>query len=783
MTISDCADRSAQPTPRGWVLVVDDQPNVARTLAAILESDGYAVRVATEAHAALDHLRTRSFDVILAELHLGELDGLTLLREARRRAPDTLAILTTGQASVESAVQALRGGAYDYLPKPSPVDELRATVARAMEQRHLQREIEARVQDLERANATVRALNADLEDRVQRATTALEGRLDALRMLSEATAVLASSLEYHATLQRVVRVAVPFLADWSSFDLVDDDGSARGVAVAHADPAREPSLRKIQRLYPPDTHGPQPVSEVLRTGRSVLLAEVSEPVLRETSRDQKHLALRRRVGFRSVLVVPLHGRERLLGAMTLVRGGSRARFTDDDRLLAEELAHRCATALDNARLYEAVRRHAEHLEVLAGSAQAFAASLELPDVLAGTARAGVEHLGDGCLVRLNSDGDEHWLQAAAIEHPNPHRQALAREVLGGAPARLGEGLSGTVAETGRPLLVNDLRSREPPAPLNVPSGDAWQRLSAHSLLIVPLRNKDGVIGTLETWRDVSSAPYTTDDQTFLQALADRAALAITNARLHAETEQALHMRDEFVAIAAHELKTPLTALTAAAQLSLRQFHGPSLPEVGQLRARLTTIEQQARRFGALVDRLLQVSTLESAPLMLRRRPTDVVQLVRRGLERAQPRIDRARVVVRAPGRVVVEMDPAWMQRVVMNLVENALKYSAPAGTVEIDIEPRKAGEVEIAVRDHGRGISPERRGHLFERYYRAHADDYASGLGLGLSISRDIVRHHGGHLRAEFPPDGGSRFIVVLPGRAGSGASAARAGARARGRL
>ena len=196
------------------------------------------------------------------------------------------------------------------------------------------------------------------------------------------------------------------------------------------------------------------------------------------------------------------------------------------------------------------------------------------------------------------------------------------------------------------------------------------------------------------------------------------------------------MRDEFVAIAAHELKIPLTALTAATQLALRQLRGASVPDVGQLRTRLTTIEQQARRFGALVERLLHVTALDTAPPTLRRRPTDLVRLVRRTLERAQPRIDRDRVVSRATRRVIVE----------------------------------------IAVRDHGRGISPDKRAHLFERYYRPHPEDYASGLGLGLWISREIVRHHGGDVRAEFPPDGGSRFVVVLPARAGSDASAPRSG-------
>src|SRR2546425_8893938 len=123
------------------VLVVDDEASVATTIKAILELDGYEVTAVTEGKAAVEHLQRREFDVVLTDLRLEDMDGIDVLREVQRRWPDTAAIMLTGYASLESAVAALRSGAYDYLIKPSDVEELRATVGRAIERRRLRQRL------------------------------------------------------------------------------------------------------------------------------------------------------------------------------------------------------------------------------------------------------------------------------------------------------------------------------------------------------------------------------------------------------------------------------------------------------------------------------------------------------------------------------------------------------------------------------------------------------------------------------------------------------------------
>src|SRR5262249_38928327 len=98
-----------------------------------------------------------------------------------------------------------------------------------------------------------------------------------------------------------------------------------------------------------------------------------------------------------------------------------------------------------------------------------------------------------------------------------------------------------------------------------------------------------------------------------------------------------------------------------------------------------------------------------------------------------------------------------------NLVENAIRYSPDGGAIEIDVTRPSRGEVALSVTDHGVGIPPEHRPHIFDRFYQAHADSYLSGLGLGLFVSRQIVELHGGTLEATFPAEGGSRFIARFP--------------------
>ena len=169
--------------PGARILVVDDEENVLLTIKAILEMDGHQVDVAQSAPEAIERVNATDYDVVLTDLRLGDASGQEILGAIRARRPSTVTLMLTGYASLESAVAALRQGAYDYLIKPSDPEELRATVRRAVERRQLGRALEQRVRELEEANQHIADLNADLERRVDDATVELRQAVERLQEL------------------------------------------------------------------------------------------------------------------------------------------------------------------------------------------------------------------------------------------------------------------------------------------------------------------------------------------------------------------------------------------------------------------------------------------------------------------------------------------------------------------------------------------------------------------------------------------------------------------------
>jgi PAS domain S-box-containing protein len=178
---------------------------------------------------------------------------------------------------------------------------------------------------------------------------------DAQQFLAEASGLLASSLDYQTTLESVARLAVPKLADWCTVHIVEEGGKPRQLAIAHSDPAKLKAAREWQRRFPLAIDAPIGVPNVLRTGRAEFYPQIDQERLALATRNQELAEILRREGLRSCMIVPLIARNRTLGTITLVTAESGRHYDQTDLALAEDLAHRIALAVDNARLYREAR--------------------------------------------------------------------------------------------------------------------------------------------------------------------------------------------------------------------------------------------------------------------------------------------------------------------------------------------------------------------------------------------------------------------------------------------
>jgi signal transduction histidine kinase len=224
------------------------------------------------------------------------------------------------------------------------------------------------------------------------------------------------------------------------------------------------------------------------------------------------------------------------------------------------------------------------------------------------------------------------------------------------------------------------------------------------------------------------------------------------------------LRDEFLSIASHELRTPLATLKGYAQLALRRLErADQLEEPERVAEPLRAITNQSDKLNRLLSQLLDVSRLELGKLTLERQLTDVVALVDQVVSGARTRDGEHAIILNAELSDNADVDPLRLEQVVINLLDNAVKYSPGGSPIEVTVCRVADDALEIVVRDHGLGIPPEKRARIFERFYQAHGNGHKSGMGLGLYVSRQIVELHGGDITAEFPSDGGSRFVVRLP--------------------
>jgi signal transduction histidine kinase len=430
-------------------------------------------------------------------------------------------------------------------------------------------------------------------------------------------------------------------------------------------------------------------------------------------------------------------------------------------LAANQAKDEFLKARDQA-LVEAQRAH-ERLSFLAEATRVLVTTLDTTETLGRVARVLVPAMADYCLISMMMKNGCSRL--ATVVHRDPDKQPSIQELSGEiAPDKLAPSHPMTrVHQTRHAILFEDCSARK-----NILAADrdylaAHQRLGGRSVMIVPLAAHGQTLGVMTIGRLEERNPFQHDDLELGEELARRTALAVANARLYSDAQDANRLKDEFLATVSHELRTPLTAILGWAQM----LRGGTLDEATGQRA-LGSIERNAKFQSHLIEDLLDISRISTGKLRLDVRPLELAPIIEAAVDAVRPAADAK--AIRLEKTIdwkagLISGDSDRLQQVVWNLLTNAIKFTPRDGCVRITLQRRNA-HVQIDVTDTGQGISPEFLPYMFDLFRQGDSSITRShgGLGLGLAIVRHLVEMHGGSVQAQSEGDGkGATFVVMLP--------------------
>ena len=424
---------------------------------------------------------------------------------------------------------------------------------------------------------------------------------------------------------------------------------------------------------------------------------------------------------------------------------------------------------ERRRLEEEMQRQAERAQILADAGAFFSSNIDPVWVTQAIAERVAEVLGDWAAVVLKSP-DSNELKVASIYHRDMTSLGLAWSYIYRQPLTVGEGIIGQVISTGFPSLTTNIVS----AAAGV--SDEQNRTSYHtphmqlaSLLILPLRTRREMLGALVIAANDPERAMDDDRLPLAEVLAERAALAVENAKLYTEqvearrkVEDLSRLKDEFLSIASHELRTPVTSIKGYTQLARTLIRENDLETSEEY---LAIALDQIDRMSRLILELLDVSRIETGRLEIRREPITWSSFVRDVVQRHHTAVSDRRFHATLPENLPpVYGDRDRLEQVLGNLLENAVKYSPDGSEIFVQVEDR-GDHLITSVRDRGIGIPADELGQVFERFHRGRqvSSTNYGGLGLGLYITKQIVERHGGSIWVESKEGQGTTFFFSLP--------------------
>lgn len=465
---------------------------------------------------------------------------------------------------------------------------------------------------------------------------------------------------------------------------------------------------------------------------------------------------------RQILCVPIKNpRGQIVGALEVLnkRSGS---FSAEDEEVLSLLASQVGVALANAQIYDGLRTNLDRLSRLMKVGTAISSELDLD-----------------ALLRIISQTTSHLLQAerSTVFLVDRGRGELWSRVAEGLEREeiripLTAGIAGRVATTGAPVRISDAYTD----PRFNPEVDKRTGFLTRNILCMPMRNPRGeVIGVFQVLNK-RGGDFTPLDEQLLASLSSQTAVAVENAKLHEEVQQAYtqlqaldRMKSDFLNTISHELRTPLSPILGYSEILLSG--GMGTLSGGAIRG-VQAIQESARRLLGLVESLLVFIRLDQGQVALNREPVELLPLLQGVLEPFRAKAEERGLslsVEVAEGLPPVLADTQELVMALNHLVDNATKFTPAGGRVIVKAIPTTADgggrAVQIAVQDTGIGIPKELQPRIFERFFQVDSSltRQYGGVGIGLAVVRQITEAHGSQLLVESEPNQGSTFQFTLP--------------------
>jgi signal transduction histidine kinase/ActR/RegA family two-component response regulator len=462
----------------------------------------------------------------------------------------------------------------------------------------------------------------------------------------------------------------------------------------------------------------------------------------------------------AILCLPLTVEQRCFGAFCVAFEYART-FSADERGFLTTLAYHAAQALERARLFEEAERVGASLRFLCEASGVLAGSLDYDATFARVVSLAVPRVAEGAWIDMA--GSDGAFRRAAVAHADGRKAEGIREAFRRRAPKLDDATGpGSVVRTGKADVALDgdaaLYAADPGALALL------RDLGFTSSMCVPLRVGQRPGGAMTF---VSSDPerrFDDADLALAEELARRAGMAIDNARAYREAREANRVKDDFLATMSHELRTPLNAILGwAGMLRTR-------PDVNVAKA-IATIERNARAQVRLIEEILDVSRIMTGKLKLDPKSIDLAVVLRASVDVVAPSAMAKSIAIESD----VQIDPCpfygdagRLQQVVWNLLSNAIKFTPKGGHVDVRLS-RSGSDLELSVKDTGRGVRSDFLPVMFQRFRQADSSTTRSegGLGIGLAIVGHIVELHGGVVKAASAGEGrGTTFTITLPIRA-----------------